>query len=56
MSAGTQMAMEVKQQDCTKNIKSTEVVTLGGYSQVVITFEDGSRLFTYGSAEQTKLV
>ena len=55
MAAATGMAMERKQNRA-KKIRSTEVVSIGGYSRVVVTFSDGSKLFAYGSDTQTKVV
>jgi hypothetical protein len=56
MASATGIARDKQSLTRSKVVKSTEVTTLGAYSRVVITFEDGSRLFTYGSSEQTKLV
>jgi hypothetical protein len=45
-----------KQQNRTKQVTSTEVTTINGYSRAVIHFDDESVLYCYGSDEQTRLV
>jgi hypothetical protein len=55
MSAGTALSRN-KQQNHTKKVASTEVVSIGGYSRVVVTFADGSKLFAYGSDTQTRQI
>jgi len=52
--AATGIAREV--QNRTKDVKSIDVITCGGYSRVVVVFDDNTTLYAYGDKKQARII